>query len=167
MGYLYLLIIMSVASSCNKDKIWKDDELSIKKVPYQGNQLRIDGYFYQSSPSIDWTRVFFFYRNGIVLESYIENATGKLEVVTNYSKARYGVFENNSNIIRFEKWYPSSGGGLPAYVRSGDILNDTTFIITESYRMKNGKKTEVKVRNETYQFKQYSPKPDSTNTFIK
>jgi hypothetical protein len=40
-------------------------------------------------------------------------------------------------------------------------------MFTESYRMKNGKKTEVKVMNETYHFKQHSPKPDSTNTFIK
>ena len=33
--------------------------------------------------------------------------------------------------------------------------------------MKKGKKTEVKARNETYHFKQFSPQPDSTNNFIK
>jgi len=52
-------------------------------------------------------------------------------------------------------------------VREGDIINDTTFVISVSYRMKKGKKTEVKARNETYHFKQFSPQPDSTNNFIK
>jgi hypothetical protein len=51
-------------------------------------------------------------------------------------------------------------------VRAGQILNDTTFVIAESYRMNEGKKTEVKERNETYHFKQFNPKPDSTNRFI-
>ena len=49
-----------------------------------------------------------------------------------------GVFIINGQSIKFEKWYPSSGGGLPAYVREGDIINDTTFVISVSYRMKKG-----------------------------
>ncbi|MDD2412119.1 MAG: DUF1016 N-terminal domain-containing protein [Bacteroidales bacterium] len=33
--------------------------------------------------------------------------------------------------------------------------------------IEKGKKTEVKDKNETYHFRQFSPKPDSTNSFIK
>ncbi len=161
------MVMILTIFSCSKDE-FKDDELTLKKKPYTGNQLRINGYYCQNAPNIEWTRVFFFYNNGIILQSYIENATGNFEIVTNYSKNRYGVFEINSNIIRFEKWYPSSGfEGLHAYVSEGTILNDTTFVINVSYRMKKGKKTEVEAENETYHFKQFSPKPDSTNSFIK
>lgn len=169
---------MSVASSCNKDKIWKDDELSIQKVPYQGNQLRIDGYYYQQKDG-DFYTLYTLYSNGILLylgggftrdklielENSIQN--GSFYNAAKTFKDYWGVFKIENNNIQFERWYPSSGGGLPAYVRSGNILNDTTFIIIESYRIKSGIKTEVKERNETYHFKQFSPKPDSTNTFIK
>jgi hypothetical protein len=78
----------------------------------------------------------------------------------------WGVFLIENNSIRFEHWYPSSGGPLKAYVRSGTILNDTTFQITKSYRNKNGEKAEVTSRNEVYHFKQFSPKPDSTNKYV-
>ncbi|MBW7845753.1 MAG: hypothetical protein H3C45_08955, partial [Bacteroidia bacterium] len=80
-------------------------------------------------------------------------------------KSNWGVFKIEGNFIQFERWYPSDPP-LKAYVRAGTIINDTTFLITESYRMQDGKKTEVKTRNETYYFKQFSPKPDSTNTFV-
>jgi len=55
---------------------------------------------------------------------------------------------------------------VKAYISEGSILNDTTFVITSSYRMVDGKKTEVTSRNETCHFRQFSPNPDSTNTFI-
>ena len=81
-------------------------------------------------------------------------------------KISWSVFQFDGNNIQFERWYPSSGGPFPAYVRSGEILNDTTFIITEIYRMKDGVKTDVEESNEVYQFQAFSPKPDSTNRFI-
>jgi hypothetical protein len=83
------------------------------------------------------------------------------------SKFNWGVFQVNGANIKFERWYPSSGGPLKAYISSGEILNDTTFLITESYRMQKGNKTELKDRNETYYFREFSPKSDSTNKFIK
>jgi hypothetical protein len=163
-----IIFLILTINNCSKIAFWKDDELSISKTPYTGNQLRIDGYYFQLTPNIEWTETFFFYRNGIVLKSYINNDTGLFETVISFSKLRYGVFEISNENIKFEKWYPSSPGeGFPAYVRSGHILNDTTFVITESYRMKKGKKTEVDSENETYHFRQFSPKPDSTNSFIK
>lgn len=56
---------------------------------------------------------------------------------------------------------------LEAYVRAGKILNDTTFHITESYRMVDGVKTNIKQRDEMYYFREFDLKPDSLNNFIK
>ena len=61
-------------------------------------------------------------------------------------------------------WYSPSGGGTPAYVREGKILNDTTFHITTSYRSNGSERHE---KDEVYHFRQFYPKPDSTNNFIK
>jgi hypothetical protein len=89
-----------------------------------------------------------------------------MQLTQTTSKYNYGRFLIENDNIKFERWYPGSPP-LPAYIRSGTILNDTTFVITEIYRMKNGNKTEVETgRNEIYHFKQFSPKPDSTNRYV-
>ena len=64
----------------------------------------------------------------------------------------------------FEKWYPNSPGQPKVYIREGKILNDTTFHITASYRPDGSERRE---KDEIYHFKQFSPKPDSTNNFVK
>ena len=80
-------------------------------------------------------------------------------------KHDWGTFQINKDSIVFERWYPAEVS--KSYYRSGKILNDTTFVITESYRLRNGKKKEWREKNEVYHFKAFSPKPDSTNRFIK
>lgn len=79
-------------------------------------------------------------------------------------KDYWGIFNIKNDSIVFERWYPSSGGPFPAYLRSGKILNDTTFVITKSFRSKIG--NEEQQLNETYHFRKFSPKPDSTNIFV-
>jgi len=163
-------------SNCNKDKIWKDDELSIDRKEYTGNILRVDGYYYDTFNS-SYLSLYCFYRNGILLaaggvfssiqemDDYINKEFINSQKYKEY-KSNWGVFKTEGNSIQFERWYPSEPL-LKAYIRAGHILNDTTFVITESYRMKKGKKTEVDSESETYHFRQFSPKPDSTNSFIK
>ena len=146
----------------------KDDELSLSRVPYTGNELRIDGYYYNNIGSLN---VHFFYRNGIVryggggykdfeeFEKCVRNSN-----IPGNSITDWGVFLINSSDIKFERWYSSSGGGAPAYIREGKILNDTSFHITVSYRSNGSERREI---DELYHFREFSPKPDSTNNFIK
>ena len=168
------IMLLSMVSSCGKYAFLKADELSIPAVPYTGNQLRIDGYYYQLVDGVLY-HVNCFYSNGVLqhlggykmsdIKEYERIFTTK-EFNEKGKKSRFfwGAFKIEGSQIRFEKWYPSE---VPkAYVRAGNILNDTTFIITEIYRMKDGKKTEVRAENETYHFRQFSPKPDSTNAFV-
>ena len=159
-GILGLLLLLS---SC------KDDELTLQRMPYDGDELRLDGYYHRKNPNLE---IYFFYSNGIVryggggylsfeeVEYHILNN----QIVFGNSKTDWGIFFINGKTIKFERWYPSSGGGVPTYVREGIILNDTTFHITVSYRS-DGK--ERREENEMYYFRQFSPKPDSTNNFIK
>lgn len=59
-------------------------------------------------------------------------------------------------------WY--SRADLPVFTKKGEILNDSTFIINEVYEY-DGKI--LSKENKLYHFYKYSPKPDSTNKYIK
>lgn len=134
-------IICLLMYGCIK-KWFKDDELSLEREPYEGNSLRIDGYFYDKVDNKFYS-IYFFFRNGIILYGggdYTENEMIKKEKEyqtkdwvshVKESKSRWGVFQINNNEIKFERWYPSNPP-LEAWVRSGTILNDSTFIITKS-----------------------------------
>ena len=79
------------------------------------------------------------------------------------NKSSWGLFEVIGQQIKFERWYPSSGGPLPVFVRRGKIINDTTFIITETYKSDG---TERNIVNESYHFRKFSNKPSNNNPFI-
>lgn len=58
-------------------------------------------------------------------------------------------------------YYPRADA--PVYTKRGSILNDSTFVIKTVSEF-DRKKTLPE--NTTYHFRQFSPKPDSTNKFI-
>jgi hypothetical protein len=172
---LFLFLFLTTAQC---DKFYEDDVLSIKRVPYNGDELRIDGYYYEKSYKDDIYNVYFFYHNGVLLAvGGVENSLEAMDSCIrrfyygrkdyDYSKVRYkwGVYTIKNDSIAFERWYPSERPHW-AYVREGVILNDTTFHITNSYRVLNGEKTEIEAMDETFHFRQFSPKPDSSNIFI-
>ncbi len=153
-----------------------DDLLSLKKTLYSGSELRTDGYYYNEYIT-GYLTVCFFYRDGTVLygSSFPINELSLQEVKYsngdhfNYAKPLkyyWGIFKVEANELIFERWYPSQPP-LKSYIRSGIILNDTSFKITEYYRMQGEQKTNIESRNELYHFKAFSPKPDSTNNFVK
>lgn len=173
-GLMSLFSLISCSKNEPSNKM--DDVLSITRTPYNGNQLKINGYYYQKYNS-QYYNIHFFCSNGILIDfsggnmnsfEQIENYLNDPETLIRIKNTKYswGVFLVNGNNLKMEQWHPSSGGPLPAYVRSGSILNDTTFQITEMYRMQNGKKTDISTINEIYYYKAFSPKPDSTNKFV-
>ncbi len=179
MKSLIVLLMGLFAFSCEKP-LFKSDELSLPKEDFSGNQLKTNGYFYdpyQTSDGSIYHDVYFYYRNGVVLyggtyeqSNLLTKKEQEYKDGTYYnnikdSKDNWGIFVVNGTNIKFERWYPSSGGPLRAYIEEGEVLNDTTFHISKSYRIQNGSKKEEKERDRTYHFKPLSPKPDSTNEF--
>ena len=173
MNFLIILLILAMLNNCTKKGIG-DDKLSLKRIPYYGNDLKIDGYYY-SKVGNEIFDTYFFYRNGVILSgggnapntspfNYVEKSFISISWQNSIKgdKIAWGIFQINGNQIQFERWYPSSGL-LPSYIRSGIILNDTTFLINKVIRS-NGKEEEA--INETYNFRKFSPKPDSTNSFV-
>jgi len=172
-----MLICICFFLGCSKNGLFKDDELSLERQKYEGSQLRVDGYYFlrYSVNGNHRNIIYFLYRDGTLLygDTPLDSEINEIEEefksgeFYNYAenrKAHWGLFEIDGNSIKFERWYQSSP--YKAYVREGEVLNDTTFKITQSYRMKDGEKTERKERDETFNFKEFSPKPDSTNKFV-
>lgn len=168
------LIIMAVvfsSNSCDKE-ILLDEKLTLEKESYTGNQLRIDGYYYTQFRDIH--RIYFLYRDGTLFSGgdVYENKLNEYEQkyqngsfwdAKKNNKLYWGLYNVDSDDIMIEKWHPSSGGGMLVYLHSGEILNDTTFVITKSVRPKTGEEKDL---NEVYHFREFSPKPDSTNNFL-
>lgn len=152
----------------------KDDKLAFYQSQYTGNQLRIDGFYYQKSDSIYYS-VLCFYRNGVLL--YIGNrytpsqlADLKNRIIDGsfYSSIRdkkdsWGAFKITNSGIDFQKWESASKKHYIANDYSGEIINDSTFRITRYMRVN---KTNVTQADELYIFMKFSPKPDSTNSFV-
>ncbi|MBN2175462.1 MAG: hypothetical protein JW731_15135 [Bacteroidales bacterium] len=164
---LILLLLFALQLSCAFN--WRDDELTFLREDNKSNELRLDGYYYIGEKTI---ATYFLYRNGIILYTWstddlnfteIENRFIQKEFLDKLKNVKYlwGLYRIEGNRISFERLYPHSP--KKAYIRSGYIPNDTTFIITKSMRSDG---TEVREKNEVYHFKKFGPKPDSICKFI-
>ena len=168
---LILLIVLLIYISGNIGCAFQ--KLALNKVDYNGSNIRIDGYYYTQYNNI--YRIIFLYRNGVIFSGGDVYMMDILDYENKYidgsfwttkckNKLYWGVYNITDEKIEYEKWYPASGGPLPSYINSGKIINDTTFVITKSMRS-NG--SNVQDEYDVYHFKKLSPKPDSTNKFIK
>ena len=139
---------------------------SLTKQNYNGDQLKINGFYYNEYYKEHY-RIVFLYSNGILINysaGYAYNDivnSDSLVFELDYKKAPiyyYGLFQIKQNKVIIENW--GAGVENQSYLREGKILNDTTFILYN----KDGN---LILQDEIYHFKQYSPKPDSTNKYIK
>jgi hypothetical protein len=145
---------------------------SLKKQSYNGNNLRLDGYYYQKYGNPEKLTIYFFYSNGILLhagDGYTFDIEAKFTNGQLYEKLKenkycWGLFLIDGQNIRFERYYPSDDISKDAYVSSGEILNDSTFRITKSVRSDGDKE---RSEDDMFYFKQFQPKLDSTNRWIK
>ena len=173
-GFIILFFIL-LFSSC--DKLFPDEKLTLQRRDYLGNELRTDGYYYyfnsQNSLNKEYIVVHVLYRNGIIRlcgssESF-QDFENKIDIYNTSNVKSYkefwGVFIIEDDKITCERWrFARIGERRPTHTYIGKILNDTTINITESYYSNEKKRNTA---DQLWHFKQFSPKPDSTNSFIK
>lgn len=169
--FIGMFILVGSFSSCSK---WHDDEkLTLPKQPYLGNELRTDGYYYQTGEKA--IIVAFLYKDGtMILAGSIPAQeiqqreemfkSGEFYEHIKNNKTCWCVYRIEDRNIKTNYWV--SPRPFRCYFQEGAILNDTTFVIQRYYKMENGEKIEETETNRTYHFRQFSPKPDSTNMFI-
>jgi hypothetical protein len=157
-----ILFISVVFGGCQRTI----DMQTLERKNYSGSELKIDGYYYSFSKTTTGESlgtIFFLYKNGVFLYLGTPKASTILELdqkVLEYKPATnireyWGVFQVNGNQISIERWLLSSGRNIPAKVFKGEILNDTTMSM------------ELFANVETWKFRAFTPKPDSTNAYVK
>ena len=172
MNRICSIVMLSLLLCSCGDLFLPDGTLTLQKQALSSNCLRVDGYYYTQFG--DMYEIYFLYNNGVlfsgghVFESELSQYEQKYKDGSFWNEQKddklyWGLFQVNGCEIKFEKWYPSSGGDMPVYLHQGEVLNDTTFIITESILSNTGEKKDL---DQTYRFQYFSPKPDSTNGFI-
>lgn len=159
-------------ASCDKEL----HELSMSKTPYTGDELRIDGYYYSSLTSANDIGIAVFYSDGVCIHMYMRiERQDTLDFIENEfllnnalisrllnTPTHIGVFQIYTESIEFETW--EAGRDITTFSHFGEILNDTTFLLKKRI---NNAQNKTFFENLTYRFKQFSPKPDSANNFIK
>jgi len=180
--YYWLIVLLFFLTACTKDFFTKDKEFSMKAIPYTGNELRIDGYYYKKAGH-DATRVyiFVFYANGVYFGGVGSISFSELEdklrnplYIKNLrdTKSCWGPYQIEGNVLKSE-YYDIFGHDWRTCIAHCKILNDSTFNIEEITFSKTGKKVNVEREGTSYyflgeyHFKQFSPKPDSTNYIVK
>ncbi|MDR1763283.1 MAG: hypothetical protein LBR64_04940 [Dysgonamonadaceae bacterium] len=157
-----------------EDWFIKDEEF-LKAIPYSGIELRTDdGYFFsKTSNNPEEGKVLFFYRNGAVFGGNYNYETGKLQnpeyLIDDIDNIRFwGTFSVSDNTLKYQFYSIFNGHYWRICEAQCNILNDTTFVRKKIFLLYNGKDVTDDFNTEiTFHFRQFSPKPYSTNTFIK
>lgn len=173
--YIPLIAATLTHTSCRKLGFCHDTEFSIKKTAYTGTQLRTDGFYYGKGDTdyIGTVRcdVLIFYKNGILMfpGSPKEDSMEEYMTISHRKNVSYGwgLFIIEGTTIKTERRPPTFAGCAPMNLMTGQILNDTTFILTSSETRKNKGKSETTEISEQYFFRQFGTKPDSTNDVVK
>lgn len=180
---LKALLLISFWMAITSASCQKRYNLGIPRIPYTGNELRIDGYYYSPSVIIEnlghyremaFYDIIIFYRNGLLMNTSMDIDEGADSIKTIENRLRslpsewmlgtsdgFGTFSIHNQTLRMSQW--SKEWDLLALECEGKIINDSTFT-TIYYSKSESKKNYLNVR--TYHFKQYRPKPDSTCVFI-
>jgi len=170
--YTYLIALMLVVLTSNTCKEeFTDEELTLSLEPYTGNELRLDGYYYEERNDADKDiQIYIFYNNGLIYNNGFlkDDFIGhEQEILTNPiyydDKHDWGIFQINRHLIKYETWTSTSAPGWPTIIFEGEILNDTTFVITKSH---NPETDYYHSGYAVYHFRQLDFKPDSTNPFV-
>jgi len=157
-----ILFIIFVTLSSGKCTL---EDLTIERQNYSGSNLRIDGVYYNEPDKAH----FFLYRNGVFFSggSGFSGSISKFKKFysqkENYSSGidlpyRWGVFKIENNEVLIEHWVAGESIKIRTNKFSCIIINDTTLLLDHPAES---------IGLDTFYFYQFSPKPDSTNNFIK
>lgn len=164
-------------------------ELQMSRVPYNGDALRMDGYYYHfdNSNTLEYVDFAIFFRNGVCYYSNyglegLESGQDTLQFIDskltdkefgysyrNLPPAGLGLYMINDSSINLEIW-----GYLRdcvTYSVEGTIFDRSSFMLTKETLLQIGKTTFTTASGlnfaKVFHFRHLSSKPDSTSVFIK
>ena len=157
---IVLFLFLCFSQSCLRKL--PDEKLTMKQIPYNGYEIKTNGCFISDTFGNNLCTYLFFYKNGVNFGlsdraniNNINQFTGGIDSYRNH-KGSWGLFQVENNLLTIQEWQSSVDTiQYIIYNKTFKISNDTTLVIqNDSY-----------IRY--YHFAKFSPKPDSTNVFIK
>jgi hypothetical protein len=165
-----LFVALGAFTACSAK--FESEELTFPLQNNSSEALKLNGYFFRRYEKSKDVNILFLYRNGLIHDlGAIDGENLSLLTTASFLKkvkplrTSWGVYIIDGDSLKFEKWYESGGPPKVAFIRSGVVLNDSTFLIQRIIRSHDP--TEITKANELYHFRYFHPKPDSTNEFIK
>ena len=173
---IFVLLFLINLISCKKLGLCDDKELSLVRKDLNSNLLKTNGFYYRNAGTdyqgVKLYETVVFYKNGTIMlpgTSEIEKLDDYIIMISksNQSDTKFvwGLFDIDSNNISLNHWVAAQCG-YPAVLRTGEIINDTTFVLKKMKRWNSQGTTEQDIIEE-FHFRQLSIKPDSINNFIK
>jgi hypothetical protein len=166
MKQLLYFLLMLTTMSCNK--LFENEEFTFKRNNYSDLSFKTNGYYVSNNLKypglITDTTIVFFYMNGVVLFATPESLF-KEDKMNNIKKIYYswGIYQIKNDSIFIEYKFNSGQFYMSVYKFSGIVKNDSVLNITSVFSNSYGTNNFKSNLN----FKDFSPKPDSTNVFIK
>jgi hypothetical protein len=179
--FLRAFLVISIGIAVTSASCQKRYDLGISRIPYTGNELKINGFYYSPAEIGEGGdilkkegMILLFFRNGIAMIQpvYIMDGVDSLQTIANLLQALptewmlrtssgFGTFIISSGTLNMSFWLKE--WDCICYQYEASILNDSTFMTTSFFTSKSSGKNWYK---RVFHFKQYSPKPDSTCVFI-
>ena len=158
----WVAILLSL-SFCSCLRTIPDEELTMIRTPYNGTDMKINGWYKGDKILNNRCEYLFFYMDGVCLEfvdfQNIENINQFTRGIDSFRKSKlsWNLFQVENKQIHIQGWRSNLAAiQLVASNWTYKIINDTTLISDSTYG-------DVRY----YHFKPFNPKPDSTNVFIK
>ncbi len=155
---ILLAMIMFLILGCFGTEI---EPLTLERIENNSSLLKLEGYYFNifgdMSENIE---IFFLYQNGVFLDGAsseisklnqreLDFKSGAYANIAGERQSRWGVYKIENDQFVYEKWYAGNSCCITA-IKTGLIKSDSVLVI-------DGRE---------FLFKPFSPKPDSTNTFI-
>ena len=161
----FISVILFLVLVCSCIRTLPDEKLSMIRTPYSGKEIRLDGCYVSDPDELNkYSEYDFFYSNGVIFAlgdilniKNINQFTGGIDFRSK-DKASWGLYHVKDDTISAQIWKVSDD--ISQYIvqkRFYKIVNDTTLAVD---LIRDGDIT-------YYHFKKFTPKPDSTNVFIK
>lgn len=164
--FIVFISMLVVLDSCVLDH-----RISMTQTQNETNALRLDG-IYLHEDSLNIVDMFFLYQDGTILsrgsiqKNKLESKLAQLEISTDEKyksmKFLWGRYTIVREKIKIEKW-AISDKPYRVYIKEGQILNDSTFVIN---KLSNAKGKLLRNMTETYRFRKTGSKPDSNNKWV-
>ena len=165
MKKIILFFVLIILWGCSK-VLCPAPDLHTSRQDYLGNAIKMDGIFYAQKSG----EPIFLYRNGIyrigcsnpnissIPDKFKCNTDSEYLNLSKKSRSDWGIYLVKGDSLYLEDWRTIGDCTYDVFSHTGKILNDTTMIIPIKL---DGKTLD------TFRFVKFSPKPDSTNNFIK